>query len=174
MAQAEAEELSLHHRRIRERGTNPWVYGLARAFLKPFLILYFRMRRRGREHLPAGPVLQAANHRSFLDPFGDRLSRTSSDLLRGQARALRPAPQRLGPNALGEFPIKRGESDQGSMTTARMLLERGEARVEDPSPHLAVEVTARIWPCVESQWAWLGGPMPHHVEHEEGRERAAA
>jgi len=99
MAHAEAEELSLHHRRIRERGTNPWVYGLARAFLRPFLILYFRMRRRGREHLP---------------------------------------------------------------------------RVEDPSPHLAVEVTARIWPCVESQWAWLGGPMPHHVEHEEGRERAAA
>ncbi len=46
--------------------------------------------------------------------------------------------------------------------------------VEAPSLHLAVEVTARIWPCVELQWAWLGGPMPHHAEHEEGRERAAA
>jgi glycerol-3-phosphate dehydrogenase len=30
-------------------------------------------------------------------------------------------------------------------------------RVENPSPHLAAEVTARIWPCVELQWEWLGG-----------------
>ena len=40
-------------------------------------------------------------------------------------------------------------------------------RVEDPSKHLANEVTARIWPCVELQWAWLGGPMPEPVEVEE-------
>jgi len=240
MAQAEAEELSLHHRRIRERGTNPWVYGLARAFLKPFLILYFRMRRRGREHLPAGPVLLAANHRSFLDPFaiGCCVPRPIYFVAKRELFDRRLSGWFL--NALGAFPIKRGESDQESMTTARKLLERGEAvvifpegtrhpsgplhsprsgvgrlalqtgapvvpvairgserarrgllvrpvrvdlrfgrpltypRVEDPSPHLAVEVTARIWPCVESQWAWLGGPMPHHVEHEEGRERAAA
>jgi hypothetical protein len=33
-------------------------------------------------------------------------------------------------------------------------------RVEDPSTELAGEVTARIWPCVELQWAWLGGPLP--------------
>jgi len=32
--------------------------------------------------------------------------------------------------------------------------------LERPSPHLASEVTARIWPCVELQWAWLGGVMP--------------
>ena len=33
-------------------------------------------------------------------------------------------------------------------------------RVEDPSPRLAAEVTARIWPCVELQWEWLGGAPP--------------
>ncbi len=33
-------------------------------------------------------------------------------------------------------------------------------RVEDPSPHLAREVTVRIWPCVELQWEWLGGLPP--------------
>jgi glycerol-3-phosphate dehydrogenase len=33
-------------------------------------------------------------------------------------------------------------------------------RVEDPSPFLAGEVTARIWPCVELQWEWLGGLPP--------------
>lgn len=36
----------------------------------------------------------------------------------------------------------------------------GFPRLESPSPQLAAEVTARIWPCVELQWAWLGGPMP--------------
>jgi glycerol-3-phosphate dehydrogenase len=30
-------------------------------------------------------------------------------------------------------------------------------RVESPSKSLANEVTARIWPCVELQWEWLGG-----------------
>ncbi len=40
-------------------------------------------------------------------------------------------------------------------------------RVEAPSKHLANEVTARIWPCVELQWAWLGGPMPAGEEPRE-------
>jgi glycerol-3-phosphate dehydrogenase len=33
-------------------------------------------------------------------------------------------------------------------------------RVEQPSKSLAAEVTARIWPCVELQWEWLGGLPP--------------
>src|SRR4029078_6861529 len=33
-------------------------------------------------------------------------------------------------------------------------------RVEEPSPFLAGEGTARIWPCVQLQWAWLSSPLP--------------
>src|SRR4051794_207970 len=33
-------------------------------------------------------------------------------------------------------------------------------RTENPSKNLATEVTARIWPCVELQWEWLGGLPP--------------
>jgi glycerol-3-phosphate dehydrogenase (NAD(P)+) len=33
-------------------------------------------------------------------------------------------------------------------------------RVEKPSKSLATEVTARIWPCVELQYEWLGGLPP--------------
>src|SRR6478672_4646073 len=56
--------------RARSRGVNPLVYWLVRAVLQPFFHLYFRMSRIGREHIPQeGPVILAANHRSFLDPF---------------------------------------------------------------------------------------------------------
>ena len=45
--------------------------------------------------------------------------------------------------------------------------------VESPSTHLANEVTARIWPCVELQWAWLGGPMPAEPGAPSGRRSAS-
>src|SRR5438309_11671505 len=58
------------HSRARGRGVNPIVYWLVRGVLQPFFHLYFRLSRVGREHIPAdGPLIFAANHRSFLDPF---------------------------------------------------------------------------------------------------------
>ena len=58
------------HRRAREQGANPVIYWLVRAVLQPFFRIYFRLSRIGREHIPLeGPVIIAANHRSFLDPF---------------------------------------------------------------------------------------------------------
>src|SRR3954447_17524620 len=41
--------------------------------------------------------------------------------------------------------------------------------VDRPSPSLAAAVTERIWPCVELQWAWLGGfvaPAPVEAPSE--------
>jgi hypothetical protein len=49
------------------KGINPVLYWTARTVLVPFFLLYLRMNRIGREHLPrSGPLLLAANHRSFL------------------------------------------------------------------------------------------------------------
>ena len=48
-------------------------------------------------------------------------------------------------------------------------------RVENASKRLASEVTARIWPCVELQWAWLGGALgPPAAPAAAARERQAA
>ena len=222
-----APELSAHHRRARERGVQPVVYWLVRAILQPALQLYFRMGRTGREHVPSeGGVILAANHRSFLDPFviGCCVRRPVYFVAK---RELFDNPlQGWLLNALGAFPIRRGESDAESMETALEILRRGDVvvifpegtrirtgalakpkrgvgrlalqsgapvvpvavqgteharrgwrirpvkvrirvgrpltfpKVEQPSPSLAAEVTARIWPCVELQWEWLGGLPP--------------
>ncbi len=225
-ARVRSRPLELYHERTRRRGVNAFVYWPARVVLKAAIHVWFRLRRLGRAHIPAGGVILAANHRSFLDPFivGCCLGRPIYFVAK---RELFHKPL-LGwfLNCMGAFPVRRGESDEESMQTALALLERGEAvvifpegtrirsgslaqpkrgvgrlalesgkpvvpiaitgseharngwlikpvkvqircgapltypRVEQPSPHLAQEVTARIWPCVGLQWEWLGGLPP--------------
>src|SRR5215217_8580737 len=124
--------LALYHERTRRRGVNSFVYWPVRAVVKPAILLYFRLRRLGREHIPDGGVILASNHRSFLDPFaiGACLGRPIYFVAK---KELFKNPL-LGwfLNCLGAFPIKRGASDEESMATARALLERGQAVVIFP------------------------------------------
>ena len=124
--------LESYHQRTRRRGVNPFMYWPARWALKAFILVYFRLRRLGREHVPAGGVLLAANHRSFLDPFviGCCIGRpihfvAKQELFRNPL---------LGwfLNCMGAFPVRRGEQDEQSMETAFRLLERGRAVVIFP------------------------------------------
>jgi 1-acyl-sn-glycerol-3-phosphate acyltransferase len=117
----------LLHRRARERGVNLAVYLIVRAVLQPFFHVYFRMVRIGREHIPArGPVIIAANHRSFLDPFviGTMARRplyyvAKQELFRNRLQAWLL-------NALGAFPVRRGASDEDMIGTAKAILARGD------------------------------------------------
>ena len=133
MASNEAEPLSKHHERIRRRGVNPFVYWLTRVVLQPAIHLWFRLSRTGHEHIPRrGGVLLAANHRSFLDPFviGCCVRRPIYFVAKRELFDNRLIGWYL--NCLGAFPIRRGESDQDAMETARLLLERGHAVVIFP------------------------------------------
>jgi glycerol-3-phosphate dehydrogenase (NAD(P)+) len=226
-ASGTSPELSAHHKRARERGVHPIVYWVVRAVLQPFLQVFFRMTRIGREHVPKeGPVILAANHRSFLDPFVIGVCVRRPIYFVAKRELFERRWQGWILNALGAFPIRRGESDAESMETAIEILKRGDvvvifpegtrirtgslgqakrgvgrmalesgapvvpvavhgtekARrgwrirpvkvkvrmgrpltfpvVDEPSQSLAAEVTARIWPCVELQWEWLGGLPP--------------
>jgi glycerol-3-phosphate dehydrogenase (NAD(P)+) len=116
------------HRRARERGVNPLVLFLVRAILTPFFLTYLRMQRIGREHIPAkGPVILAANHRSFFDPFviGTMTRRpiyyVAKKELFGYNRLLAWLL-----NALGAFPVDRGAGDRDTIDTAEIILRRGE------------------------------------------------
>jgi 1-acyl-sn-glycerol-3-phosphate acyltransferase len=112
---------------------NRALYVIVRALMQPFFHLYFRMRRVGRHHIPkSGPVIFAANHRSFLDPFVIGML-TRRPVYYVAKRELFENPiQAWLLNRLGAFPVERGEGDQQSMSTARAILARGDCVVIFP------------------------------------------
>jgi 1-acyl-sn-glycerol-3-phosphate acyltransferase len=116
-----------------ERGVNRVVYLVVRAILQPAFHIYFRLRRLGTEHVPkTGPVIFAANHRSFLDPFViGCLTRRPVYYVAKKELFVHPVVGWLL-SRLGAFPIDRGAGDQQAMETARRILARGDCVVIFP------------------------------------------
>src|SRR5271165_1024828 len=131
----EQDSQSLHgfHERSLTRGVNPLLYWTLRAILVPFFLVYFRMQRIGSEHLPrSGPLLLAANHRSFLDPFViGSLVRRPVYYMAKRELFQRPLTAWIL-NSLGAFPVDRGAGDAEAMQTARAILARGDCVVLFP------------------------------------------
>ena len=128
-----ADHLHGYHSRALDRGVNLALYLVVRAILQPIFHVYFRMRRMGMEHVPrSGPVIFAANHRSFLDPFviGTLTRRPVYYVAKKELFAHPVAGWLL--SRLGAFPIDRGAGDQPAMETARRILERGDCVVIFP------------------------------------------
>ncbi|MHB8693135.1 MAG: NAD(P)H-dependent glycerol-3-phosphate dehydrogenase [Solirubrobacteraceae bacterium] len=115
------------HRRAREQGANPIVYWIVRALFQPFFHIYFRLRREGMEHVPKkGPVIIAANHRSFLDPFVIATMARRPMYYVAKHELFSRGWQSWVLNALGAFPVRRGEGDGDMLETARAILARGD------------------------------------------------
>ncbi len=115
------------HRRAREKGANPVVYWLVRAVLQPFFRVYFRLTRIGREHVPKqGPVIIAANHRSFLDPFVIATMARRPMYYVAKKELFRKRWQAWVLNNLGAFPVDRGSGDAEMIETAKAILARGD------------------------------------------------
>ena len=115
------------------RGVNPILYWTLRALFVPFFLIYFRMQRIGREHLPRhGALILASNHRSFLDPFviGTLVRRPVYYMAKRELFEKRWQAWLL--NGLGAFPVDRGAGDEAAMDTARAILARGDCVVVFP------------------------------------------
>src|SRR5580704_10946872 len=126
-------DLGSFRERSLQRGVNPLIYWTLRAVLVPAFLVYLRMQRVGREHLPkSGPLLLASNHRSFLDPFviGTLVRRPVYYFAKRELFEKRWQAWIL--NALGAFPVDRGTGDRDAMDTARAILARGDCVVVFP------------------------------------------
>jgi glycerol-3-phosphate dehydrogenase (NAD(P)+) len=96
--------------------------------MTPFFYAYFRYRHKGRDHSRVkGGLIVAANHRSFLDPFaiGGALPWLRPMNYVAKVELFERRWQGWVLSRLGAFPIRRGESDEESMETARLVVERG-------------------------------------------------
>ncbi|HEU5061661.1 MAG TPA: 1-acyl-sn-glycerol-3-phosphate acyltransferase [Solirubrobacterales bacterium] len=124
------ERLASYHAYTRKHSVNWPMYHVARAVLLPFFLVYFRLARLGRDYGKAkGGIIVAANHRSFLDPFvvGACLPWRRPMNYMAKVELFERRWQGWMLSRLGAFPVRRGESDEESMLTARMIAERGGA-----------------------------------------------
>jgi glycerol-3-phosphate dehydrogenase (NAD(P)+) len=124
------ERLASYHAYTRKHSVNWAMYSVARAFLLPFFLIYLRLSRKGREYgRVKGGVIVAANHRSFLDPFvvGASLPWRRPMNYMAKVELFERRWQGWVLSRLGAFPVRRGESDEDAMLTARMIAERGGA-----------------------------------------------
>jgi 1-acyl-sn-glycerol-3-phosphate acyltransferase len=122
------ERLHAYHAYTRAHSVNWPLYLLARTAITPFLLLYLRLGRTGREYgRVSGGLVVAANHRSFLDPFviGATLPWRRPMNYVAKVELFERRWQGWLLSRLGAFPIRRGESDELAMTTARLAVERG-------------------------------------------------
>jgi glycerol-3-phosphate dehydrogenase (NAD(P)+) len=121
------ERLLRYHEYTRRHGVNWTLYLLARVFMLPFFLAYFRLARAGRDHgRVKGGLIVAANHRSFLDPFviaGTLPWRRPMNYV-AKVELFERRWQGWLLSRLGAFPIRRGESDELAMETARLAVER--------------------------------------------------
>jgi 1-acyl-sn-glycerol-3-phosphate acyltransferase len=100
----------------------------------PLLYGLFRLRARGREHLPAaGGFVLAANHNSNFDPWPLGLTLFPRRYLRFMGKSeLFFTPLKQIATGAGAFPVRRGQADLEAMETATELCREGHIVVMFP------------------------------------------
>ena len=109
------------------------VYILIATLSWPLLYGLFRLRARGRGHLPDGGYVLAANHNSNLDPWPLGLPLFPRRYLRFMGKSeLFWTPFKQFATAAGAFPVRRGERDTAALDTAAELCREGHIVVMFP------------------------------------------
>lgn len=109
------------------------VYFVIALLSWPVLFGLFRLRARGREHLPDGGFVLAANHNSNFDPWPLGLPLFPRRYLRFMGKSeLFWTPFKQIATAAGAFPVRRGEHDTTAIATAVELCRAGHIVVMFP------------------------------------------
>jgi 1-acyl-sn-glycerol-3-phosphate acyltransferase len=122
------DPLLRYHEYTRKHSVNWAMYLLARGIVQPACWIWFRLSKQGRKYARVkGGLIVAANHRSFLDPFviGASLPWRRPMCYVAKRELFEKRWQGWLLSRCGAFPIRRGESDEEAMETARLVLERG-------------------------------------------------
>src|SRR4051794_11214279 len=122
------EYFTRFHERARTRDPD-WVYELVRVLTTLWGYIAFRARCIGADHvLPAGKVIVAPNHFSFMDHFlvGMFIRRRVRFMAKSQ---LFTPPMQWVYSHGGVFPVRRGYQDEEAFITADGILQRGGAIV---------------------------------------------
>ncbi len=99
----------------------------------PLLMVLFRLRSRGREHLPEGGFVLAANHNSNFDPWPLGIGLFPKRYLRFMGKSeLFWTPFKQFATAAGAFPVRRGQRDLEAIETATQLCREGHIVVMFP------------------------------------------
>jgi 1-acyl-sn-glycerol-3-phosphate acyltransferase len=166
------------HRLARTKGVSKPLYAIVRAIAIPFMRIYFRLRIEGASHIPAsGAAIIAPNHKSIWDSFF--IAAATKRHLRSMGKSeLFEGPFGRTLVRLGAFPVRRGQSDDDALETARMILRDGGllslfpegTRFRDPgtlgvprrgAARLALETGAPLVPAAITGTEWLfAGPVP--------------
>ncbi len=110
-----------------------FLYNVIAVVSAPFLYGLFRLRARGRENLPAGGFVLAANHVSNFDPWPLGMPLWPQRFLRFMAKSeLYWWPFRYILDFGGAFPVRRGQSDQEALDKAVRLCRDGHVVVMFP------------------------------------------
>jgi 1-acyl-sn-glycerol-3-phosphate acyltransferase len=109
------------------------VYMLVALASWPVLYGLYRLRAKGREHLPEGGYVLAANHNSNFDPWPLGLPLFPKRYLRFMGKSeLFWTPFKQFATAAGAFPVRRGEKDTVAIETATQLCREGHIVVMFP------------------------------------------
>jgi 1-acyl-sn-glycerol-3-phosphate acyltransferase len=166
------------HRLAREKGVSRALYAVVRAVVATLFRVYFRMSVSGTENVPrSGAAIVAPNHKSFWDSFFIALCVPRHLRFMGKTELFEGRRGRLLVR-LGAFPVRRGQSDEDALETARTVLRQGGllalfpegTRVRDPDQlghprrgagRLALECQAPLVPAaIVGTERLFAGPFP--------------
>lgn len=121
------EHFAAYHARTRAREPEAKVYELIRSFMVPYVLTAFRARSIDSENVPAGPVIVAPNHASFVDHFFTAVFIRRRVQFMAKSQLFAPGiPQWVFSHG-GVFPVRRGYADEEAFITAYAILQRGGA-----------------------------------------------